>query len=226
MQDKQPTLLLTRPKPQSFEFLALCETLAGRRLPVVVSPIIAIETRAEHPDLSVFATLIFTSANAVAAVVDDLRGRTVVTVGAKTCEVALQAGANAKCLGEDVNALIANANLIGGPALHCRGAHVRGDLAESLSAKGIRVDEVIVYDQVSQPLNQAAQTLLQGDGCVVAPLFSPRSAQLLSQNAIAADMQIIAMSAAVAEAWTGPGAKEIAAAPTAAEMAKCTTKFF
>ncbi|CAN0601829.1 unnamed protein product, partial [Ectocarpus sp. 12 AP-2014] len=223
----QPTLLLTRPKMQSAEFLSDCEKRASRRLSVVISPILRIEPRANVPDLNPYPTLIFTSANGVSACADDLHGRRVLTVGAKTCELAIQAGALAHSLGEDVDAFVAHAGEIAGPVLHCRGAHARGDLASRLNAKGIKTDEAVLYDQFANPLTPAARNLLQDKNLVVvAPLFSPRSAQLLCENMIEAEMKIIAMSAAVANAWTGPGTIETVSAPTAAKMALQTVRHF
>lgn len=226
MQDSQPTLLLTRPKEQSAEFLSECEKHADRRLPVVVSPIIRIEAVADVPDLSSYATLIFTSANGVVACASELRGRRVVTVGTKACVLAAQAGAVATSLGEDVETFLAQSDQIEGPALHCRGTHARGNLAERLSANGVQTDEAILYDQVAQPLTPAARSLLQSNGSVVAPIFSPRSAQLLSQTMISADIQIVAMSEAVAQAWSGTGAVTVVSEPTALEMAMQTIRRF
>jgi uroporphyrinogen-III synthase len=226
MQDMQPTLLLTRPKVQSAKFLSECETLAGRRLPVVVSPVMRIEQTGANPDLSSYATLIFTSANGVAACEGNLYGRRVVTVGAKTCKMATKAGAIATSLGEDVEAFLARAEEIEGPALFCRGTYARGNLADRLRDKGIQTDESVVYEQTAQPLTQAARTLLQSDDNVIAPLFSPRSAKLLCENAIKARVRVIAMSAAVAEAWTGPGSIDIVSSPTAANMASETVRHF
>lgn len=225
MDDAQATLLLIRPKPQSVQFLSDCEKLAGRRLSVVISPVLKIETLTTDADFSNYATLVFTSANGVAAA-ENLHGRRVVTVGCNTAVKAQQAGAESVCLGSDVEALIARADEIEGPALHCRGVHTRGDLAARLRAKGIQTDEAVLYDQVSQPLNQAAQTLLGSPGKVVTPLFSPRSAKLLSSSKIAAEMHIIAMSQAVASAWTSQGDIDVAETPTSKAMALRTVRHF
>ena len=226
MQDTQPTLLLTRPKAQSAEFLSECEKLAGQRLPVVISPIIRIDFVSDLPDLNTHDTLIFTSANGVAACASELRGRRLVTVGAKTCAFATQAGAIATSLGEDVEAFLAQSDQIEGSALHCRGKIARGNLAERLNAIGIQTDEAILYDQVAQPLTPAARSLLQSNASVVAPIFSPRSAQLLSEAAVTSDLRIIAMSAAVADAWSGPGTTDTVSTPTAHEMAMQTIRYF
>lgn len=226
MSDTQPTLLLSRPKAQSVEFLSECEKHAGKRLPVVISPVIRIDPVSQLPDLNAYATLVFTSSNGVAACASDLRGRRVVTVGSKTCALAAQAGANATSLGEDVETFLTNTFEIEGPVLHCRGVHARGDLAKRLRAVGIQADEEIVYDQLAQPPTLAARNLLNSRAKVVVPVFSPRSAQLLSETVANADLHVIAMSAAVAEAWFGPGKISIVSKPTAEEMVKMTVRCF
>lgn len=221
MTDPEPTLLLTRPEPQSKAFLSLCETVAGRRLPAVISPVMKIERAGDLPDLDRYATLVFTSGNGVRSALSQgsLAGRTVFTVGEKTAELARAAGAEAEALGEDVDAFVAAARRVKGPALLCRGVHSRGDLAGRLSETGLRIDEVLLYDQVACPLSTAAQQLLAGSAPVVAPVFSPRTARLLGRHGvIVAPLTLVAMSEAVAESWEGSGTIRIAEAPTSEAM--------
>lgn len=221
MTDQEPTLLLTRPEPLSRAFLNQCEAVAGRRLSAVVSPIMRIETLGGLPDLDRYATVVFTSGNGVRSAMAEssLSGRTVLTVGEKTADIARKAGADAATLGEDADAFVARGREVSDPALLCRGVHSRGDLAGRLRAIGISVDEAILYDQVACPLSRAAQTLLAGPDAVVAPVFSPRSAQLLSGfGVIEAPVKIVAMSPAVADAWGGSGDVIIAERPDSAAM--------
>jgi uroporphyrinogen-III synthase len=221
MTDPEPTLLLTRPEPQSKAFLSQCETVAGRRLPAVISPVMKIELADDLPDLDRYVTIVFTSGNGVRSALSQgsLAGRTVFTVGEKTAELARAAGAEAEALGEDVDAFVAAARRVKGPALLCRGVHSRGDLAGRLSETRLRIDEVLLYDQVACPLSTAAQQLLAGSGPVVAPVFSPRTARLLGgHGVIAAPLTIVAMSEAVAESWEGPGLVRVAAEPTSEAM--------
>lgn len=229
MPDNQPTLLLTRPEPQSREFLAQCEARIGRRLPSVISPAISIEPVGDLPQLDKYASLIFTSGNGVRSVLasDTLAGRLVFTVGEKTAELARNAGADAEALGEDVEAFLENAHRVKGPALFCRGVHSRGNLAERLGDAGVRVDQVVLYEQASRPLSQAALQLLSGEAPVVAPVFSPRTARLLSAyGVITAPISVIAMSEAVAEAWTGGGEIKVAKAPNSDAMCDLTLDIF
>jgi len=218
MEHAQATLLLTRPSAQSQAFLADCEGILRRRIPAVISPVIEVEPIGDLPALDDFTTLVITSGNGVRCLEHALAGRKVATVGAKTAELARRFGADAVALGETVTEFVTRARELEGPALYCRGVHTRGQLAEQLVAAGLSVSEALLYDQVSQPLTQAARALLTGEGRVVAPVFSPRSAALLSANVITAPLTVIAMSEAVRDAWQNSGDVQIAAKPTAAAM--------
>lgn len=229
MPDQDPTLLLTRPEPQSRAFLAECEALAGRRLSSVISPAMSIEPVGDVPALDKYASLIFTSGNGVKAALAGatLAGRLVLTVGEKTAEMARNAGAEAVVLGEDVESFIANARRVKGPALFCRGVHSRGRLAERLGEAGVRVDEAVLYEQATRPLTPAALQLLSGSAPVVAPVFSPRTARLIgAYGVITAPLTIVAMSSAVADAWGGGGTVLVAGAPNAEAMAKMVVGLF
>lgn len=221
MTHPEPTLLLTRPEPQSRDFLEMCQMRAGRALPAVISPILRIEPTGAVPELDRFDTIILTSANAVTCLADraDLTGRTVVTVGARTAEAARDAGAVATMLGQDASELIAAAYRIEGRAVFCRGAHSRGEIARHLRDRGVTVEEVVIYDQVEQPLSSAAKALFKGKRPIIVPLFSPRSASILANQAeIDAPLTLVAMSNNVAAAWSGPGRILVAASPTADGM--------
>lgn len=63
--------------------------------------------------------------------------------------------------------------------LHFRGQDTRGEVAERLAEAGIPTQSVAGYEQVAQSLTPKAQHLLTGEGPVVAPIFSPRTAQIL-----------------------------------------------
>ena len=140
------------------------------------------------------------------------------TVGQNTARLAQEAGAEAVMLGETGAELLENAHKIDGPALICRGVHARLDLVQGLAERGIEASEAIVYDQVPQDLSEAARDLLAGENMVVAPVFSPRSATLLSAQSISAPIRVLAISRATADAWIGPGKVEVADRPTSAAM--------
>lgn len=226
MDDPSATLLLTRPEPQSRAFLAKCEAAMQRRLPVVVSPLLRIEPVGEVPDLDLFDTIIVTSGNGVTRLGSALAGRYVVTVGAKTAALARESGATAVALGENVEAFLEQASKITGHALFCRGVHSRGDLAEKLSGFGVKAEEAVLYDQVAIPLSNAARHLVEGAGTVIAPVFSPRTAKLLSANQFFAPITVLAISAATADAWTAGGKVQIAEAPDSTAMQALVAQAF
>lgn len=117
------------------------------------------------------------------------------------------------------------------PLLHLRGREARGDLAKRLSANGIPTDEAVVYAQEERTLTAEAIALLRGTTPLLAPVFSPRSAQILATEchriAATAPIGLIAMSAAVA-AVAGPwsGNAVISAQPTAESMVQAIIKHF
>lgn len=212
MADQRPVLVLSRPERQSLEFLADCRSRLGKDIEAVISPVMRIEAMPHAIDAERFSTIIVTSQNALDHVGFPLEGRTVLTVGERTAEQARSLGAKAACLGENVDAFIENASNIAAPALHVRGVHGRGELAARLSARGTPTEECIVYDQVPQPLSQEALSALSG-GHAVVPVFSPRSAALMSRHDVHPETRILAISRAAAEAWSGEGEVLVARHP-------------
>ena len=207
-------LLLIRPKVQSEAFLADCEARLGHQIDAVISPIIDIRPLGGIPDLDGFGTVVFSSANGVRQVSDKLAGRNVVTVGDATAKVARSFNADAAAFGETANDLLDRASELVPPVLVCRGVHARVDLASELQDRGITTDSAVIYDQVAQPLTADAVDLLNGTVPVVIPLFSPRSAALLSKQRCSAPLKVIAISDAVKSAWSGEPVAKIAKAPT------------
>lgn len=224
MIDRQATLLLTRPQPQSETFLDACTAALGRPVPAVISPLIQIEATGNMPDLDRYSAVLVTSANALRTLGSGLSGRKVFTVGQATARLADSLGAKAICLGENVDQFVENAAQVDSPAVFCRGAHSRGDLANRLRRAGLSVDETVIYDQIARPLSEPALALLTGNTPVVAPVFSPRSAQLLSGQTTTAPITVVAISNAAADAWSGKGQILVAEAPTAVAMVSAVAK--
>lgn len=209
-----PCLLLIRPEAQSLAFLADCETRLGRKIDAVVSPIIDIKPIGDVPDLGRFGTVVLTSGNAVQRLSADLAGRSVATVGENTAALARSFGADATALGDTASALLDRADVLVPPVLICRGVHTRVDLETVLNARNILTEGAIVYDQVAQALTSDAEALLQGDRPVIVPLFSPRSAKLLSKTPHSAPLIVVAISDAVKDSWAGDPVALVAKTPT------------
>lgn len=198
-----PTLILTRPLAQSESFAAKVASAWARPLDVIIAPLIEIvPVAAEMPDADM---VIFTSANGVHAARNlGLRaGMTAWCVGAKTAEVAKEAGFASVIGPGDADGLVAkliNAHPTGRLA-HIRGKHARGDVASRLNQAGLHCADVIAYDQKACQLSAQAQAALCADAPVVLPLFSPRSSTILSeQGPSTAPVHAIALSQAVADA--------------------------
>ncbi len=165
-----------------------------------------------------------TSGNAVRILGSALEGRDVVTVGAATADLAKTYGARASAAGDTVQDLLANTNRLAAPVLVCRGVHARIDLVAELNARGIPASDCILYDQAAKALSDAARRMLESDDLVIAPVFSPRSAALLSAEPRQAPLIVPAISQTAADAWAGAGDIRLAKTPTAAAMMDLVTE--
>ncbi len=225
MTDLLPTLLLTRPLGQSEEFADRCRKEIRPDLPVLIAPILGIETMQPTRRLDRYGFLIFSSANAVRAVTGapELSGRLAYCVGDRTAAAASAAGACAVsadgAAGDLVRRILRDAPE--GPGLWLRGRHAASDIADELRQAGVPTTSEVVYDQIPLPLSAEARRLLAGAGGVVVPLFSPRTARLLSGELAGAiaPVHAVALSDQIAAEWFGPGGiARVAAAPTADAM--------
>ncbi len=225
-----PVVLLTRPAAQSARFAAsLLDRLPGLR--IVTSPLIA--PRFLTPDLPEgrFAAIILTSeTGAMAAARLPGLPRLAYCVGDRTAEVARAFGFTSLSAGGDAESLLALIlSAPRAPLLHLRGREARGDLMQRLTLSGIATQEAVVYAQEEQSLSGEAVALLQGQTPVIAPVFSPRSAEILCGEGVrhhaTTPLTLIAMSAAVAVA-AGPlgAAIHIAPQPTGESMLETTLK--
>lgn len=223
IQSRRPTILLTRPLPQSRRF---AEKLAQvTDLPVVTAPLMAADFLRPGLPEGPFSAAIFTSetgVEAARALGAPLPARAW-CVGARTAAAARVAGFDAVAAGGDAAALVAAIRSAGapGPLLHLRGEDSRGDVAKTLTKGGIVTYEAVVYAQRPRPLTPEARELLGAGGGVIVPLFSPRSARLFAAEAgAAANLWLAALSPAVAGAVAGlhPVALEIADRPDATAM--------
>lgn len=204
-----PTLLLTRPEPDSRRFAALLPELRA-----VISPILRI-VAVEHDAarLAQAQGLVFTSGHAVASAGPG-RGRLAICVGSRTGEIAQAAGFRVQSgngFAESLLPLIAAAPV---PLVHPHGRHL---------AKRLPVPGMVVYDQQALPLNRDARALLGGEGPVILPLFSPRSARLLAAECreAHAPLWVVAISPAAMAGFHAPAARSgVAASPDIQAMAQ------
>lgn len=198
-----PLLLLTRPEPASHRFAA---EAAGLGLEVVISPILRIVPVAhDAARLAAAEGLVFTSENAV-PFAGEGRGRPAICVGPRSAEVARAAGFDAVAGPGDAARLMPMLHDLGAGWLHPHGVHI---------AKKLPVAGMAVYDQLPVALNEQARAALGGARPVLLPLFSPRSARLLAEEAqtARAPLWVAPISAAAWENWAAAAARH-AVAPT------------
>lgn len=227
MRDR-PTLLLTRPLAAARRFLAACEAARGEPVRALLSPVMAIRPvpvrLAQRP-----AALILTSENGAAAAGDPLlRVLPAWCVGPRTAAAARDAGLAAVEVGPDAEALLARLLAVNpsGPLLHLRGEHTRGDVVARLRAGGLDASEVVAYRQEALRPTSEARVALDGSAVLVVPLFSPRSALLLTAWQPRAPLRVVAMSGAVAQAAGAlePERREIAVRPDEEAMVEATLR--
>jgi uroporphyrinogen-III synthase len=224
-QNARPTLLLTRPERQSRRFADQFRERFGTDWPVVMSPLMAVAFQTRLPSLSTFAGVIFSSENGVAAMGQARESFTgeCYCVGHYTAEAAGQRGWDIVLAAPDSDRLAQGIIAAGcrGPLIHLHGHHVAGTLSQRLNSAGIDTYSQVVYDQIDRPPAAEAMALLALPAPVLAPLFSPRSAELFQQMAAQANapLWVAALSPAVASALTLPVRRlAIAAKPDSSAM--------
>lgn len=206
------SVLLTRPLPDARRFASLlADQVPGAR--VVISPILRIVPVAhDAARLAAAPGLVFTSAHAVAAAGPG-RGRPAFCVGPRTADLARAAGFDVTEGRGDAQGLVSLIQAAGLPLIHPHGRH----LTQALPALGM-----VVYDQEFQTLDAVALQLLAEPAPVVVPIFSPRSARLLSQAlppSVIAPLRLAAISESALADWSGPQeAAQLAARPDADAM--------
>lgn len=209
----RPCLLLTRPQCDSERFAHQVRK-AGWRGQIVISPVLEI---IQHPptehQLAQARTLVVTSQHAVGAITHATHRRDwpIWAVGPRTAAVARDAGfSGVKQSGGDASAL--KADLLHDrpeePILHLRGQHIAADIAQVLQAQGVQADSLVVYEQISRPLNNAVWRHLENGDDILLAVFSPRSSQLLADMLlgsanIRARVHLVAISQAAADAFKG-----------------------
>ncbi len=215
-----PLVLLTRPRAASQATAARLQRAGVDPSRILVAPLMETEPSGADWSPADWAGLIFTSAEGVrhATADRDLRWRRAWCVGDRTAEVAAAAGMDAESAGGTADDLVAmiSRQRVPGPLLHLCGADTRGDLADRLRRAGTDTVSLVVYRQVPVPLDREAQARLTAATDVVAPAFSPLSAERLAAalTGLSARVHLIAMSSATAAGWSGPPPHATTVVPT------------
>src|SRR5690606_17042324 len=134
--------------------------LAHLDLEVLISPVLRIVPVAhDAARLAAARGLVFTSINAVPAAGAG-RGRPAICVGPATADAARAAGFDATEGPGDAARMMPMLDGLGQGWLHPHGAHV---------AKALPVPDMVVYDQLPEPLDAAALAALAGTVPVILP---------------------------------------------------------
>ncbi|MEM6727637.1 MAG: uroporphyrinogen-III synthase [Pseudomonadota bacterium] len=204
MTQADPLCLVTRPQPEAARFAQRVEREMG--MGCLLSPLLKIIPLSPPDQLGDARGVILTSARGAEAL-----GRWGVeketpcfAVGDKTAKAAQSLGFQPTVAHGDAESLLALLLDLrpAHPLIHIRGAHSRGDIARRLTEAGLPCREIIAYRQVKQGLTEAAREALGGGQPVIAPLFSPRTAEALrAALPPGARPLIAALSPAVAQAF-------------------------
>lgn len=202
----RPLLLLTRPTRSSEAFRAALPQDIHETVDILVNPLMSIHVTGPLPDLTDAAGLIFTSANALDAY-KALGGTVldipVIAVGESTGTAARRFGFKTDVAGGTAEQLVAFVIRRGyaGPLVHLRGEMAIGDVAHNLTAAGVATSDAVLYDQVLEGFIPATREALSQDRPIIAPVFSPRTAEQLCRESEGFDnIAFAAISEAVAKA--------------------------
>jgi uroporphyrinogen-III synthase len=217
----RPPILITRPEPQATRFARKLRGLdwVGK---VHVAPLMTPEIlKVSLPQRPFKAVVLTSETGALAAgLLAANLPRAAWCVGDRTARVARAKGFLARSAKGDslalAQAIIASGQA--GPLLLLQGRETAGHLGETLNSAGIETVSVTIYAQNLQPLTAAAERLIRGDGPVILPVLSPRSAQLLVQawqdSGARAQPWPVALSPAVARALQAFGPDRVTIAET------------
>lgn len=203
-----PPILITRPAAQAERFARDLARRFGPHLKLTLSPLLVPQFLAPALPSGAFTSVIFTSETAIEAfsrISPAAFTSHAWCVGNRTAFVARKAGYRATATDADASALSEAILTSGeaGPLLYPHGSETRGDLAPTLSRSGFSITELVVYEQVPQPLSAEAEALLSSSEPILAPVFSPRTGSLLMAERqrlnLPAPLLFAALSSAVAD---------------------------
>ena len=183
-----PNILLTRPQAQARHLADELIAQGVQPNQIIIDPILKIAPIEAHCDISAGTGLIITSANALAYLPAALRGSQLpcYCVGYATSQTARALGLKAYHLADTAKALCEALTTSShkGPLLHLRGTHTTLDMAKHFRSTSLRVENLVVYEQIALPLQTETHEKLRQSSPVILPIFSARSARLLGKLAL------------------------------------------
>ncbi|MEL6767130.1 MAG: uroporphyrinogen-III synthase [Pseudomonadota bacterium] len=186
-------VLVTRPASRMAAEIA---ALAAHGVTAIAAPLTRIVRTDPPPAVPDGAeAIVFTSAEAVAAMARDAAARTLPAycVGAQTRAAAEAAGLRPVpgSAAPDVEALAALLHTAPQRSFfHPAGRHVAGDLAGALEAAGKSLIRRTAYEAVACPLPDAALRALEAGALSAAGFWSPRNAALFAEAAAGAPWRL------------------------------------
>ena len=228
-----PLILITRPRDGAEIFATDLMRELGTNAEISISPLLTVDLLTEPPDLVSIRTLIFTSAHAVESFAKATSRRDFIcyTVGEATAGIASNLGF-APLVGSGTGKALADRIICDTPptlCLYLHGDHIAFDIAAHLNSAGIETRSAVMYRQRACPISQEALTKVERASTVVAPVFSPRSAELLLDALPkGANLHVAAISDAVARVIPGGRAAKIRVAlrPDKHAMLSCVAKLW
>ena len=160
-----PNILLTRPQAQARHLADELMAQGVQPDQIIIDPILKIAPIEAHCDISAGTGLIITSANALSYLPAALRGSQLpcYCVGHSTSQAARALGLKAYHLADTAKALCEALPTRShkGPLLHLRGTHTTLDMAKHFRSTSLRVENLVVYEQIALPLQAETHEKLQ-----------------------------------------------------------------
>ncbi|WP_159075303.1 uroporphyrinogen-III synthase [Celeribacter baekdonensis] len=200
------TVLITRPQDDATRLAQDLRALVPGAA-VLTAPVLEIVPCVPSVTTQRYDAVILTSRHAAQAAMEMFPKLTAYCVGDATAQAAQSIGLMAVSVAgsaDDLIAYLAEKPLC--RAIHLHGKHTRGDVAGRLTAGGLETDDAVVYDQQARTWTSEEQNSVAQAQSLVVPLYSPRSAQILSKRLeiYCGRLTLVAMSQACLDAWSGP----------------------
>ena len=200
------TVLITRPKDDANRLAQELRALVPG-INVLIAPVLEIVPCAPKLMAEQYSAVILTSRHAAQATAEAFPKLTAYCVGDATAQAVRALGVTAVSVAGSADDLISHlAGKSLSRAIHLHGKHTRGDVARRLTASGIETHEAVVYDQRARTWTSEERDSVAQAQSLVVPLYSPRSAQILSKRLeiYTGPLTLVAMSQACIDAWSGP----------------------
>lgn len=200
------TVLISRPKNDA-EALKRALEACNLGADIIVAPVIRIVPVPFVTYEGQFDAFILTSKHGVHAAVKSAACGVALCVGDATAKAARLAGLEAISAGGTSRDLMSLAQAAGfSKLLYLRGEHVHGNLEDDLNLVGLETKSKVVYRQEACDFSPQIIKDITKVRKICIPIYSARSAQILSRNLcdFEGEIIIIAISKMAAMGWSGP----------------------